>query len=509
MYVRHLSVADFRSWTRADVDFDPGPSVLVGANGQGKTNLVEAAGYLATLGSHRVATDAPLVRAGAERAVVAAAVVSEGRELQVEVEITPGRANRARLNRGAVPRPRDILGVLRLVLFAPEDLAIVRGDPSERRRFLDDVLVQRTPRMAGVRADYDRVLKQRAALLKTAGHARRAGSAGDLRTLDVWDDHLAAHGSALLAARLDLLDELREPVTAAYRLIAPTSDPIVLRYHSALPDDALAARSALAATAAGFASGAGGGAGTASGRRDEAVLAAAMRAELARVRPQEIERGVTLVGPHRDDLVMSLGELPLRGYASHGESWSAALALRLGSYELLRSDGIEPVLVLDDVFAELDGSRRDQLAGVAAGAEQVLITAAVAEDVPRSSARAPATTSTTVRSAVSDNDDDVYSDDSPMQTRSVSGVAQVTSPSTDNGGKATEICGRRSTERPGSGSGGTGGRAGDGRPPAFRQVRGDPSAGATPPPPESGGQQCPSKLVGARADERIHSRWAH
>ncbi len=380
MYVRHLSVADFRSWTRADVDFEPGPSVLVGANGQGKTNLVEAAGYLATLGSHRVATDAPLVRAGAERAVVAAAVVSEGRELQVEVEITPGRANRARLNRGAVPRPRDILGVLRLVLFAPEDLAIVRGDPSERRRFLDDVLVQRTPRLAGVRADYDRVLKQRAALLKTAGHARRAGSAGDLRTLDVWDDHLAAHGSALLAARLDLLDELREPVTTAYRLIAPTSDPIVLHYQSALPAEALAARSgALSGSLPGSGSG---GPGATSGRRDEAVLAAAMRAELARVRPQEIERGVTLVGPHRDDLVMSLGELPVRGYASHGESWSAALALRLGSYELLRSDGVEPVLVLDDVFAELDGSRRDQLAGVAAAAEQVLVTAAVAQDVP-------------------------------------------------------------------------------------------------------------------------------
>ena len=362
MYVRHLSLADFRSWIRVDVDFEPGPSVLVGANGQGKTNLVEAAGYLATLGSHRVATDAPLVRVGTERATVAAAVVSQGRELQVEVEITPGRANKARLNRGPVPRPRDILGVLRWVLFAPEDLAIVRGDPSERRRFLDDVLVQRTPRMAGVRADYDRVLKQRAALLKTAGHARRAGSAGDLRTLDVWDDHLATQGSALLAARLDLLDELRAPIAAAYQLIAPTSDPIVLTYSSVLPDEALAA--------------------SVDGRRDEAVLAAALRAELARVRPQEVERGVTLVGPHRDDLVMSLGALPLRGYASHGESWSSALALRLGSYELLRSDGVEPVLVLDDVFAELDGSRRHQLAGVAAQAEQVLITAAVAADVP-------------------------------------------------------------------------------------------------------------------------------
>jgi DNA replication and repair protein RecF len=362
MYVRHLSVADFRSWTRADVELEPGASVLVGANGQGKTNLVEAAGYLATLGSHRVATDAPLVRVGTERATIAAAVVSQGRELRIDVEISPGRPNKARLNRAPVPRPRDILGVLRWVLFAPEDLAIVRGDPSERRRFLDDVLVQRTPRMAGVRADYDRVLKQRAALLKTAGHARRAGSAGDLRTLDVWDDHLATHGSELLAARLDLLDQLREPVAAAYRVIAPTSEPIVLTYSSVLPDDALSA--------------------SVDGRRDEAVIAAALRAELARVRAQEVERGVTLVGPHRDDLVMSLGALPLRGYASHGESWSSALALRLGSYELLRADGVEPVLVLDDVFAELDGSRRNQLAGVAAQAEQVLITAAVAADVP-------------------------------------------------------------------------------------------------------------------------------
>ena len=380
MYIRHLSVADFRNWTRADVDFEPGPSVLVGANGQGKTNLIEAAGYLATLGSHRVAADAPLVRSGAERAVVAAAVVSEGRELQVEVEITPGRANRARLNRAAMPRTRDILGVLRSVLFAPEDLAIVRGDPGERRRFLDELLVQRAPRLAGVRADYDRVLKQRAALLKTAGHARRAGSTGDLRTLDVWDDHLAAHGSALLAARLDLLDELHEPVAAAYRLIAPAADPIGLRYQSSLADDVLAP--------GGIGGGDGrvgttaGGAARAVGRRDEAVLAAALRAELARVRPQEVERGVTLVGPHRDDVVMSLGELPMRGYASQGESWSAALALRLGSYDLLRADGIEPVLVLDDVFAELDGPRRDQLVTVAAAAEQVLITAAVAQDVP-------------------------------------------------------------------------------------------------------------------------------
>jgi DNA replication and repair protein RecF len=359
VYVRHLSLADFRSWTRVDVALGAGPTVFVGSNGQGKTNLVEGLGYLATLGSHRVAADSPLVRAGASRAVVAAAVVNDGRELQIEIEITPGKANKAKLNRAPATRPRDILGALRTVLFAPEDLAIVRGDPSERRRFLDDVLVQRYPRLAGVRSDYDRVLKQRAALLKTAGLARRAGSAGDLRTLDVWDDHLAEHGAALLAGRLRLLDDLRAPIVTAYAEVAPSSAPIGVSYVSSIEDPSIV-----------------------QDNRNESVLAAALRAELARLRPQEVERGVTLVGPHRDDLAISLGELPVRGYASHGESWSAALALRLGSYQLLREDGVEPVLILDDVFAELDRSRRDRLAAVAAAAEQVLITAAVAEDVP-------------------------------------------------------------------------------------------------------------------------------
>ena len=358
MFLRHLSVADFRSWPAAELALDPGPAVLVGANGTGKTNLLEAVGYLATLGSHRVATDAPLIRIGESRAVVAGAVVSAGRELLVEVELTAGRANKARMNRAPTTRPRDILGAVRSVLFAPEDLAIVRGDPSERRRYVDDVLVQRRPRMAGVRSDYERVLRQRTALLKTAGGARRSGAPGDLRTLDVWDTHLAAHGGALLGARLRLLDELAGPVAAAYARVAPGSAPLTMTYTSTFTDVDLLAE------------------------RDDAVLSAALRAELVRVRPQEVDRGVTLVGPHRDDVLLQLGELPVRGYASHGESWSCALALRLGSYDLLRSDGVDPILVLDDVFAELDGSRRDQLAEVAAGAEQVLISAAVAEDVP-------------------------------------------------------------------------------------------------------------------------------
>jgi DNA replication and repair protein RecF len=363
MYVRHLSVADFRSWRSAEVGFDAGPAVLIGANGQGKTNLIEALGYVATLASHRVSTDAPLIRAGAERAVVQAAVVADGRELRVDLEIVPGRANRAKLNGAPVNRPREVLGVLRMVLFAPEDLAIVRGDPSERRRFLDELVVARTPRLAGVRADYERVLKQRAALLKSAGAARRGG---DLGTLDVWDGHLAEHGSQLLWARLSAVQALRPHASAAYAQVAPTSAALTMQYatslSASLPE--LTEPDALP---------------------DPGVLEAALLAELAKSRPAELERGVNLVGPHRDDLDLGLGELPVRGYASHGEGWSVALALRLGSYELLRSDSLpggDPVLVLDDVFAELDGDRREQLALAATKAEQSFVTAAVAGDVP-------------------------------------------------------------------------------------------------------------------------------
>jgi DNA replication and repair protein RecF len=367
VYVQHLSVADFRSWPRADVAFEPGASVLVGPNGQGKTNLLEAIGYLATLSSHRVAADAPLIRAGAERAIIQAGIVSGGRQLVLEIEIMPGRANRAKLNRSAVPRPRDLLGGLRTVLFAPEDLAIVRGDPSERRRFLDDVLVQRTPRLAGVRADYERVLRQRAALLKTAGAARRAGGSGDLRTLDVWDGHLAEHGAELLAGRLELVQALRPYAVQAYAQLAPTSGELGLRYVSSIEDSL------------------GEDSGNDNGVIPEvSVLQAALLAELAKVRPQEIERGITLIGPHRDELDTRLNGLPLRGYASHGEGWSAALALRLACYDLLSADGVEPVLILDDVFAELDTARRDQLAGIASKAEQVLISSAVISDVPES-----------------------------------------------------------------------------------------------------------------------------
>jgi DNA replication and repair protein RecF len=358
MYVRALSVTDFRSWSQADLTFEPGVSVLVGANGQGKTNLVEAVGYLATLASHRVSSDAPLIRRGAGTAIVRAAVVNEGRELTVQLEISSGKANRARVNRSPVPRTRDVLGIVRTVVFAPEDLALVRGDPSERRRLLDDLLVARAPRWAGVRAEYDKVLKQRSALLKTARNAR-----GDTSTLDVWDAHLARTGAALTAGRLALVDDLAPHVTQAYADVAPESVPVGARYRAKV--EAIDAAAGPDASLPG-----------------PEELEAALLEEMRRRRGQEIERGVCLVGPHRDELELTLGEGPAKGYASHGESWALALALRLAGFELLRGEGSEPVLVLDDVFAELDVRRRRALARTAARAEQVLVTAAVDDDVP-------------------------------------------------------------------------------------------------------------------------------
>ena len=356
MRVSALSLTDFRSWAQLDVELDPGPTALIGSNGQGKTNIVEALLYVATLGSHRVSTDAPLVRQGAERAIVRTRVERDERTTLIELELNPGKANRARINRGAVPRAREALGLLRTVLFAPEDLSMVRGDPSERRRFLDDLLVARTPRLAGVRTDYERVLKQRNALLKTAFLARRSGGA-DMRTLDVWDAHLAQTGSELLAARLGLVDDLSPLADVAYREVSKGQGELTVAYKSSLGEGMPPSQ-------------------------DREVLAAALLSELARVRQQEVDRGVSLVGPHRDELVLTLGAMPVKGYASHGESWSVALALRLASYELLKSDGGEPVLVLDDVFAELDTGRRERLASLVQSAEQVLVTAAVPGDVP-------------------------------------------------------------------------------------------------------------------------------
>ncbi|MFG3113207.1 DNA replication/repair protein RecF [Streptomyces sp. NPDC048197] len=358
MHVTHLSLADFRSYARVEVPLDPGVTAFVGPNGQGKTNLVEAIGYLATLGSHRVSSDAPLVRMGAERAVVRAAVTQGERQQLIELELNPGKANRARINRSSQVKPRDVLGIVRTVLFAPEDLALVKGDPGERRRFLDELITARSPRMAGVRADYDRVLKQRNTLLKTAALARRHGGRQmDLSTLDVWDQHLARAGAELLAQRLDLIAALHPLADKAYEQLAPGGGPLAMEYRPSAGEAMAGATS-----------------------REE--LYGVLLAALGEARKQEIERGVTLVGPHRDDLVLKLGQLPAKGYASHGESWSYALALRLASYDLLRAEGNEPVLVLDDVFAELDARRRERLAELVAPGEQVLVTAAVDDDVP-------------------------------------------------------------------------------------------------------------------------------
>lgn len=384
MHVRHLTLSSFRSYDRAELPLTPGVTTLVGENGHGKTNLVEAIGYVATLASHRVATDAPLVKFGAEQAIIRCAVVRAGREQVVELEINPGRANRARLGRAAQTRPRDILGTLRTVLFAPEDLALVKGDPSTRRRFVDDLLVARQPRWAGVRADYERIIRQRNALLKSAAPVLRKGNRGArrpsrpeqepaedarasaLHTLDVWNSHLAQVGSQLLYARLRILRDLAPHLQEAYEQVSAGAGEARIHYASSLHEEA-AERLAQGEVP----------------ETDE--LAELMLESLAAVRTNEIERGVGLVGPHRDDIVLTLGELPAKGYASHGESWSFALGLRLAAYRLLRHDLDEdPVLILDDVFAELDVGRRERLADLIGDCEQVIITAAVGADVPTS-----------------------------------------------------------------------------------------------------------------------------
>ena len=366
MHVVRLSLHDFRSYAAAEVVLPPGVTSFVGRNGQGKTNLVEAVDYVARLSSHRVASDAPLVRFGAEQAVVRAAVVRDGREALLEVEINPGRSNRARVNKSPLPRSRDLLGLVRTVLFSPEDLTLVKGDPSDRRRFLDDLLVQRAPRYAGVRSDYDRVLRQRNALLKSAGQrgGRRTGPDEHFEsTLDVWNQQLAGVGAELLAARIALVEDLKPLVGRAYEAVARGvgQEDATLVYKPSFDLGPLGAPGVVP---------------------DRAPLRAAVLAELDRRRADELQRGISLVGPHRDELLLGLGPLPVKGYASHGESWSFALALRLASYDLLRAGGDDPILILDDVFAELDSERRDRLAEMVAGAEQVLVTAAVAADVP-------------------------------------------------------------------------------------------------------------------------------
>jgi len=369
VHLTRLALTDFRSYTSVDVPLGPGVTIFSGLNGEGKTNLVEAVGYVATLASHRAAQDAPLIRSGAEQAIVRAAVTTAANDALVEIELNAGRANRVRLNRTPLTRPREVLGVLRTVLFAPEDLALVKGDPGDRRRFLDELLVAMAPRYAAVRADYDRVLKQRTALLKSAGpkggptrnqQSREAVTA----TLDVWDVHLAKAGAELLVAREHLVTALRPHVESAYLAVAgPGRGPAAIAYKRSFDSESQ---------------------DTGRGTHGERVRAAEaeLKAALIDVRTAELDRGVCLAGPHRDELELSIRDLPARGYASHGESWSMALALRLASFDLLRAGREDPVLILDDVFAELDAGRRDRLAALVATAEQVLVTAAVPEDIP-------------------------------------------------------------------------------------------------------------------------------
>jgi len=368
MHLTRLALTDFRSYLAVDVPLAPGVTIFSGPNGEGKTNLVEAVGYAATLASHRAAQDAPLIRKGADQAIIRAAISTSANDALVEIELNAGRANRVRLNRAPLGRPREVLGVLRTVLFAPEDLALVKGDPGERRRFLDDLLVAMAPRYAAVRADYDRVVKQRTALLKSAGpkggpKGTRQSREAVMATLDVWDAHLARAGAELIVAREHLVAALRPHVENSYAAVAGDGrGPAAIEYKRSFEcgDDQEEAT------------------------HGERVRAAeqALREALLEVRASELDRGVCLAGPHRDELELSVRGLPARGYASHGESWSLALALRLASFGLLRAGREDPVLILDDVFAELDAGRRDRLATLVAEAEQVLVTAAVPEDIP-------------------------------------------------------------------------------------------------------------------------------
>ena len=363
MFVTELSLTDFRNYTTASLELSPGVNVFVGSNGQGKTNLVEAVEYLSTMASHRVASSAPLIRSGCDSAILRAKVQSardDPRIISVELEVAHGRANVARLNRAPVARPRDMVGALRTVVFSPVDLAIVRGDPADRRGWLDSLVVTRWPRMAAVRQDVDKVLKQRNALLKSmAGRSIRSSGGDAETTLAAWNEQLAAVGAELLHARLDTLADVLPHVQFAYETIAPVNNQVRAEYKTSLNLD---------------------GVSESDGVRE--TLRERLLASMEARREEELNRGVTLVGPQRDDIELFVGPLPAKGYASHGECWSFALALRLGGFALVRDDGTEPVLVLDDVFAELDTLRRERLAGAIVDAEQVLITAAVGSDVP-------------------------------------------------------------------------------------------------------------------------------
>ena len=371
MFAKRVKLTNFRNYESADIDFSPGVNLIYGPNGQGKTNLVEALNFFAGLDSHRVAGHAPLIKQGESTAIISLELSHEDRDLLLEYEINADSSNRARLNRSEVSKPKDILGYLNSVIFAPEDLDIVKRDPSNRRAFLDQLIVQFNPRMHGVYADYDRVLKQRNTLLKSA---RATGTKGDgLSTLDAWDQALVKNGTEIIAARVAIAEKLSPTLVANYQNIAKTNNKPNMFTRSSvvesskLDQDDLETQDALETT-------------------NKEEIALLFQKKLSLMRPKELERGITLVGPHRDDLQLNLGSLPAKGYASHGESWSYALSLKLASLEILKQESKlgDPILILDDVFAELDKDRREKLSDLVQQNEQVLITAAVIEDVPQS-----------------------------------------------------------------------------------------------------------------------------
>ncbi len=377
MFIKHLSLAHFRNYEIAEVELQKGVNLFVGPNGQGKTNLVEAIRYLSTLSSHRVAGYIPMIRQQSDQAVIRALASHDDRDVLVELELNRDNPNKARINKAPAQKVRDVLGYVNSVTFAPEDLDIIKRDPSNRRAFIDELVVQVWPRFAGVYADYERVLKQRNTLLKTA---RQTGAKGNaLSTLDAWDQSLVAYGSEITAARVDLVERLRPHLFSAYQSIAIANNEPKILIKSSL----------LSATVAHYLDSDEESSDYAEAEflntGDREQIEELFRLKLQSVRNKELERGITLVGPHRDDLVLLLGTLPAKGYASHGESWSYALALRLASIALLRAEtrSGDPVLILDDVFAELDAGRRERLASMVKENEQVLITAAVAEDIPK------------------------------------------------------------------------------------------------------------------------------
>jgi DNA replication and repair protein RecF len=357
MHVISLTAVDFRSYEFVEINLEKGVTTFIGSNGQGKTNLVEAISYCSTLSSHRVSQDLPLVRAGQPRAIVRTGVKHLERINWLEVEIWPAKTNKAKLNGSDCKRTKEILGILKTITFSPEDLILVKGDPGQRRHFLDELLIQKSSSYAGIKSDYDRVLKQRNALLKSSGPARRNNLDSVLATLDIWDEQLVNFGSQIIFSRNEIIKELLPYVVKSYAELAPSSKALNITYQPNVLSETF----------------------------ELPEIVTVMKENLKSRQKDELDRGLTLVGPHRDDVEISIGELPTKGYASHGESWSTALALRLASFDLLKANSPagDPVLILDDVFAELDATRRNQLILRVKNVEQVLITAAVMEDVPK------------------------------------------------------------------------------------------------------------------------------